>query len=222
MSEDAPQVSGNKLTYGGVEYIAHAVFKSRIDAKQAKLDEATAQLEEARANALSSKKAAEQYEALQREYQEYRSGIEQAEAFRAVGLDGEEHEALRDRLVRLYQVDASAVEDGAERPTLSGWFESMRDDPLVGHYLPAAPDEGDAPPPGDGQPPPAPPRQPGSSAPPPRTRPPSTATKLSPEQVRQKHAQLLARAQGEKDPEAKKAIMSEARTFLRTQGNPPA
>jgi len=92
--EDGPTIerSGNKLIVDGVEYIPRSIMLERVAAKQSKLDEAVRQRDEARTLADEAKAAASSVEALRKEYDAYRSGIEQAEAFRSVGLDGEEHE----------------------------------------------------------------------------------------------------------------------------------
>jgi len=217
--EDRPVVRGNGLKWNGEEYVLKSVMLERVKAKTEQVDEASRRLEEALSEAKEAKKAAESFEVLQKEYSEYRSNIEQTEAFRSVGLDGEDNAALRDRLVGLYRADLAMMGDDAERPSVSAWLEAQRDDPLVGRFLPSAPGGDDSTPPDAGKPPSESSSPPAPSAPPKApSRPPSTTTRLNKDQIRAKHRQMLAIAQRESSPERRAELMSEARAFLRGGG----
>jgi hypothetical protein len=205
---DEPKIerSGNKLIVDGVEYIPRTIMLERVAAKQSKLDEAVRQRDEARTLAEEAKKAAAGVDALRAEYDSYRSGIEQSAAFRAVGLDGDEHEQVRARLLRFHGADLAELGDDDERPT------------LIGHLLPASPDStGDLPPAADAV---ASDRGSVASASArvaPRVgggREPAPQRRMSMQQLQAEHRKMLATAGAIRDPGEKAKAYEAARELL--------
>jgi|DEB0MinimDraft_10_1074344.scaffolds.fasta_scaffold03968_5 hypothetical protein len=217
---DEPKIerSGNKLIVDGVEYIPRNIMLERVAAKQTKLDEAVRQRDEARTLAEEAKAAAAGVDALRAEYDQYRSGIEQSAAFRAVGLDGDEHEQVRARLLRFHGADLAELGDDDERPTLAAWLDAQRADPVIGHLLPASPDStGDLPPAADAV---ASDRGSVASASArvaPRVgggREPAPQRRMSMQQLQAEHRKLLATAGQIRDPGEKAKAYEAARELL--------
>jgi len=218
--EDGPTIerSGNKLIVDGVEYIPRSIMLERVAAKQSKLDEAVRQRDEARTLADEAKAAASSVEALRKEYDAYRSGIEQAEAFRSVGLDGDEHEQVRARLLRFHRADLAELGDDDERPALSAWLDAQRADPVIGHLLPASPsDTGEIPPAADAVVSDDLPVASASARVAPRVgggREPAPQRRMSMQQLQAEHRKLLASAGAMRDPAEKAKAYEQARELL--------
>lgn len=203
--------SAGKWIADGVEYVPVSTMLDRIEAKNSKLSEAIRQ----RDDAVTARDAATALSAtadtIRTEYHAYRTQIEQSDAFRAVGLDGDEHDTIRARLLRFHAADV-ADHDADARPGLSAWLESQRSDPVIGHLLPAVPssDIGD------------PPVESGAASSAPVVaapsvgggRAPAPQRKLSIVQMEARHRELLTAARGAVDPAERSRLFESARQLL--------
>ncbi len=220
MMSDEPKIerNGNKLVVDGVEYIPRSIMLDRVAAKQSKLEEAVRQRDEFRTQADDAKTAAAGVDALRAEYDQYRSGIEQTSAFRAVGLDGDDHEQVRLRLLRFHRADLSELGDDDDRPALSAWLDAQRADPVIGHLLPSSPDDAAALPPaaaaaaGD--------RGSAAAA---RVAPsvgggrePAPQRRMSLQQLQAEHRSMLVKAGAVRDPAEKAKAFEAAREFVQS------
>ena len=201
---------GAKYLIDGVEFVPVATMLDRIAAKHTKLSEAIRQRDEAITARDSAKELAAGAESIRAEFDTYRSGIEQAAAFRAVGLDGDDHETIRARLMRFHSADLSELTDDDDRPSLGAWLEGQREDPVIGHLLPSVPTSaGDAPPVEADAAPAASgvPRVGGG-------RPPAPQRRLSMPQLQARHREILSTARSAGDPAERARLFESARQLL--------
>lgn len=214
---------GSAMFIDGVEYVSKATMLERIDAKTAQADALKEQLDQARATVKESNEKAAKYDALEREFGEFKASLEREEAFGLVGLQAaadatpEEAQAIqarRERLQKFWKADQADVEEG-KRVALKDWLQAQRGDPLLGHLFPSPSDDR------AGADTPQAPGGPGAANQPKMPdlnrggpRQPAPARKLTPEQINAELANRLASAGGDA------AKVAEARTWFNQQVTP--